>query len=163
MITSNVVLHVLFTFFSLESLWPNWNSPIDSSRLAGYQALVTHVAFPSIGKHHHLGFIISCIFFCGCAHAVAHMTHVAVREQLARTGFSFLPCEYQGWNSYCQLCSIHRYLLSRLTNPGLFPSHPRVGDQTEVLTPAWQVLYGFSCLPRVTHPDIFLCDRYQTH
>lgn len=58
MITSNVVLHVLFTFFSLESLWPNWNSPIDSSRLAGYQALVTHVAFPSIGKHHHLGFII---------------------------------------------------------------------------------------------------------
>lgn len=70
--TSNVVLHVVFTFFSSDSLWPNWDSPIDSSRLAGYQALVTHVAFPSIGKHHHLVFIIGSFFFsfCGCTHDI---------------------------------------------------------------------------------------------
>lgn len=123
--TSNVVLQVLFTFFSLESLWTNWNSPIDSSRLAGYQALVTHVAFPSIGKHHHHGFIISCIFLWVCTCRGTHDTCSSQRTT-CKNWFSFLPCEYQGWNSYCQFCGIHRYLLSRLTNPGLFPTLPRV-------------------------------------
>lgn len=68
--------------------------------------------------------LLLVLFVWGCAHATAHMTYVAVREQLARIGFSFPPCEYQGWNSYYQLCSLHCYLLSRLTNPGLFPTHP---------------------------------------